>query len=271
MKVIAFIPRCEVQRRVQKSLASYHFEVDSVSSIKECLQIARFVQYGGIVIDSDPLMFQDVVVAMKLLRQERSDIALFVLSRCFDLEQRVQLFEAGMDYCVSEPFFAAELSVRLGLSIRLRTAASAVGGAIDVLRTSDLELDLVRRRATRMGRLITLRPKEFSLLEYLMRNVNRPVGRETLLQHVWESSFPGLTNVVDVYVSSLRGKIDSGFDQKLIQTIRGVGYTFTCSDSQTAPTTQEELVCEEALPVRRRTPERPDWRLHSGCSNPKQC
>jgi two-component system OmpR family response regulator len=97
-----------------------------------------------------------------------------------------------------------------------------------VLRSGDLELDLVRRTAARLGRAIDLRTKEFLLLEYLVRNVNRPVTRTMILEHVWNSSFEGLTDVVDVYISALRSKVDRDFPQKLIQTNRGIGYTFTC-------------------------------------------
>jgi two-component system, OmpR family, response regulator len=99
---------------------------------------------------------------------------------------------------------------------------------VNVLRSGDLELDLVRRRVARLGKAIELRPKEFLLLEYLVRNVNRPVTRTMILEHVWNSSFEGLTNVVDVYISALRSKVDRDFPQKLIQTNRGIGYTFTC-------------------------------------------
>jgi two-component system OmpR family response regulator len=149
------------------------------------------------------------------------------------------LFEAGVDDCVHEPFFASELAVRLGLSIRLRQAASAVMvfNAVNVLRSGDLELDLVRRTAARLGKAIDLRPKEFLLLEYLVRNVNRPVTRTMILEHVWNSSFEGLTNVVDVYISALRSKVDRGFPQKLIQTNRGIGYTFICVSALTPPAT----------------------------------
>ena len=118
--------------------------------------------------------------------------------------------------------------MRLGLSIRLRQAASdlAVNNSVNTLRSGDLELDLVRRRAARRGKSIELRPKEFLLLEYLVRNANRPVTRTMILEHVWNSSFEGLTNVVDVYISALRGKVDRDYPQKLIQTNRGIGYTF---------------------------------------------
>ena len=99
---------------------------------------------------------------------------------------------------------------------------------VNMLRSGDLELDLIRRKAVRLGKDIDLRPKEFLLLEYLVRNANRPVTRTMILEHVWNSSFEGLTNVVDVYISALRSKVDRDFPQKLIQTNRGIGYTFTC-------------------------------------------
>jgi len=155
---------------------------------------------------------------------------LFVFARYPDLEQRLALFEAGVDDYVREPFFASELTVRFGHSIRLRRAAFDVTAsrAVNKLCFGDLELDLIRRRAARLGKEIDLRPKEFLLLEYLLRNANRPVTRAMILEHVWNSSFEGLTNVVDVYISSLRSKVDRDFPQKLIQTKRGIGYTLTC-------------------------------------------
>jgi two-component system, OmpR family, response regulator len=230
MKVLTFLPRCDLQRRVEKGLSSAQFVVETVSSAKECLEFAQFAQYAAVLVDSDSLIFADALALVRLLRQENSDAALFVFARYLDLEQRLLLFEAGVDDCVREPFFASELVVRLGLSVRLRQAASDVlaSNAVNVLRSGDLELDLVRRRAARLGKAIDLRPKEFLLLEYLVRNVNRPVTRTMILEHVWNSSFEGLTNVVDVYISALRSKVDRDFPQKLIQTNRGIGYTLTC-------------------------------------------
>jgi two-component system, OmpR family, response regulator len=230
MKVLTFLPRCDLKRRIDRALSSAQFVVETVVSAKECLLFTRFAQYSGVLIDSDSLVFEDTLVLVKYLRQENSDAALFVFARYLDLEQRLRLFEAGVDDCVREPFFASELAVRLGLSIRLHQAASdlAASNTVSVLRSGGLELDLVRRRAARLGKAIDLRPKEFLLLEYLVRNANRPVTRTMILEHVWNSSFEGLTNVVDVYISALRSKVDRDFPQKLIQTNRGVGYTFTC-------------------------------------------
>jgi two-component system OmpR family response regulator len=230
MKVLTFLPRFDLQRRVAKALSTAQFVVQTAVSAKECLQFAQFAQYEGVLVDSDSLIFADAVALVRLLRQENSGASLFILARYLDLEQRLRLFEAGIDDCVHEPFFASELAVRLGLSIRLRQAASdqLAFNTVNVLRSGDLELDLVRRRAARLGKAIELRPKEFLLLEYLVRNVNRPVTRTMILEHVWNSSFEGLTNVVDVYISALRSKVDRDFPQKLIQTNRGIGYTFTC-------------------------------------------
>jgi two-component system, OmpR family, response regulator len=230
MKVLAFLPRCDLQRRVEKALGSAQFVLEKVASAKECSQFARFALYDGILVDSDSLAFAQTLLLVQQLRQENSGASLFVFARDLDLQQRLSLFAAGADECVREPFFASELAVRLGLSIRLRHAASDLPShTANKLRSGDLELDLIRRRAARLGKDIDLRPKEFLLLEYLVRNVNRPVTRTMILEHVWNSSFEGLTNVVDVYISALRSKVDRDFPQKLIQTNRGIGYTLTCT------------------------------------------
>jgi two-component system OmpR family response regulator len=230
MRVLTFLPRVDLQRRVEKALTSAQFVVDTVGSVQECPSSARFAKYDGMLLDSDALLFAQTLILVKQLRQENVDVSLFVVARYLDLEQRLSLFEAGADDCVREPFFASELAVRLALSIRLRRAASHVSTSrtVNKLRSGDLELDLIRRRAARLGKDIDLRPKEFLLLEYLVRNANRPVTRTMILEHVWNSSFEGLTNVVDVYISALRSKVDRDFPQKLIQTNRGIGYTFTC-------------------------------------------
>jgi two-component system OmpR family response regulator len=230
MRVLTFLPRCDLERRVEKALSSARFVLEKVSSAQECSRLSRFAGYDGVLVDSDALVFAETLVLLKQLRQQNSDASLFVFARYLDLEQRLSLFAAGADDCVREPFFASELAVRLALSIRLHQAASdlAASRAANILRSGDLELDLIRRKAARLGKGIDLRPKEFLLLEYLVRNANRPVTRTMILEHVWNSSFEGLTNVVDVYISALRSKVDRDFPQKLIQTNRGIGYTFTC-------------------------------------------
>ena len=229
MRVLIFLHRSELRTRVAEALSSTEFVVDSVVSAKECLRSAQLTRHEGVLVDSEFFVFEDVLALVRLLREENSNQALFVLARYLDLEQRLQLFEAGVDDCMTEPFFASELAVRLGHSIRLRQAASVrvQSHTVNVLRSGDLELDLVRRKAKRAGKPISLKPKEFLLLEYLMRNADRPLTRSMILEHVWNSLFEGMTNVVDVCISTLRSKIDHGFPHKLIQTNRGLGYTFT--------------------------------------------
>jgi len=238
MKMLSFLPRSPRQRRIANALSAPLFDVEAAVSAEQCLQFAQVTPYEAVLVDADFLNFGDVVTLVKLLRNANQRASLFVFGRYLDLEQRLRLFEAGVDDCVSEPFFGPELGVRLGLSIRLRQATSdlAASNRVNVLRAGDLELDLLRRRTARSGKAIDLRPREFLLLEYLVRNVNRPVTRTMILEHVWNSSFEGLTNVVDVYISALRSKVDRDFPQKMIQTNRGVGYTFTCvSDSPPTP------------------------------------
>lgn len=239
MKVLTFLSRPTLQRRVAKALSALPFAVETTGSAEECLQFAQVTRYEALLVDADPLNFGDVLTLVKLLRLKNSNASLFVFARYLDLEQRLRLFEAGVDDCVHDPFFASELAARLGLSIRLRQAASdlVASNTVNVLRSGDLELDLVRRNAARLGKPIDLRPKEFLLLEYLVRNVNRPVTRTMILEHVWNSSFDGLANVVDVYISALRSKVDRDFPQKMILTNRGIGYTFT-SLAALPPTSQ---------------------------------
>jgi two-component system OmpR family response regulator len=239
MRVLSFLSPYDLKRRVEKALSAAHFVVQTVESAKECSYATQRTHYDGVLVDSDSIDFRDTLALIQQLRRENADASLFAFARYPDLEQRLALFEAGADDYVREPFFASEMTVRLGLSIRLRRAASSATASrtVNKLRSGDLELDLIRRRATRMGKEIDLRPKEFLLLEYLLRNVNRPVTRTMILEHVWNSSFEGLTNVVDVYISSLRSKIDRDFPQKLIQTKRGIGYIFTCMTACPSPDT----------------------------------
>jgi two-component system copper resistance phosphate regulon response regulator CusR len=124
----------------------------------------------------------------------------------------------GADDCLTKPFLLQELIVRLRALLRRPPIL------IDKLQIGDLELDSIRRKVIRKGKSIQLTPKEFAILEYLMRNAGRPVTRTMLVEHVWNGRFEGLTNIVDVYINYLRSKIDRGFDTRLIRTVHGIGY-----------------------------------------------
>jgi DNA-binding response OmpR family regulator len=228
MKVLILLSVSEFRTVFSDVLISNRFVVQTTDSVKECLQFARSEQYEGILVDSDSVGFEDVVSLVGLLREQNVRATVFVLARFLDLEQRLRLFNAGVDDCSSGEVFASELAARFRIVIRLREAASPSGlNRVGVLRSGDLELDLVRRSAKWLGEAVDLRSKEFLLLEYLVRNANRPVTRTMILEHVWNSSFEGLTNVVDVHISALRRKFERRSSQQIIKTNHGIGYTFT--------------------------------------------
>ncbi|HHH30989.1 MAG TPA: response regulator transcription factor [Polyangiaceae bacterium] len=160
---------------------------------------------------------------LELVRRVRSrdvQTPILILSARGAVADRVRGLEAGADDYLPKPFALVELRARLAaLSRRAARSASPV-----VLRYDDLTLDLVSRRAQRGETVIELQPKEFSLLEYLLRNPERVVSKTMILAHVWDYYFDPQTNVVDVLVHRLRKKIDHGFDHPLIHTVRGVGY-----------------------------------------------
>jgi two-component system OmpR family response regulator len=232
MKVLSLTRRPELRRRLENALGPAHFVLDVLDTTEGLIDHALGWGYSGVLLDVETVGFRKTAFLVSQLRRQCPSIALFAVERYLDLSERLGLFEAGIDECLREPFFVSELAVRLSLLIRLRKGASE---SIEHLRAGDLDLDLVRRQVRRADRTIELRPKEFLLLEYLTRNANRPVTRSMILENVWHSSFEGLTNVVDVYISGLRSKVDRHFDQKLIQTERGVGY---------------KLVCPEVVPMR---------------------
>jgi DNA-binding response OmpR family regulator len=238
MKVLIFLPPCTLQESVSSVLTTREFSVETAESAKECLDCDRLGKYEAILLGVDDENYRDVLIVVELLRQNQPYATLLIFERNLDLDQRLRLFDAGVDDCIREPFYPQEFAVRLEAWIRLRQAASSPSESrtdVNVLRSGDLELNLVQRKVTRQGKPIDLGTKEFLLLEYLMRNVDRSVTRTMILEHVWNSSFEGLTNLVDVYISSLRSKLDQGFPQKLIQTNRGVGYMFTSGASAGPP------------------------------------
>jgi two-component system copper resistance phosphate regulon response regulator CusR len=136
-------------------------------------------------------------------------------------EDRVVGLDSGADDYMGKPFSLSELSARIRALLRRGKPQDTT------LRLADLEVDVVRRRVTRGGRVVDLKPKEYALLEYLMRNSDRPVPRSLIIEHVWDIHFDSVSNVVEVHVNSLRNKIDRGAAVPLIRTVRGVGYMLT--------------------------------------------
>jgi DNA-binding response OmpR family regulator len=161
----------------------------------------------------------DGVAVCRRLREAGVHTPVLMLTARDAVEDRVRGLDAGADDYLPKPFAFAELLARLRALTRRRAPVAG-----QVLAVADLTLDPVRRRVERGGRTIDLTPKEFALLEYLMRHPNQILTRTQIMDHVWSYEFSTLTNVVDLYIHYLRRKVDAGFRQRLIRTARGVGY-----------------------------------------------
>jgi len=157
---------------------------------------------------------------LRLVRRQNERVPVLVLTARDAVADKVRHFEIGADDYLTKPFAFAELLVRVKALLR-RGAVSRV----NVLRVADLEIDRLTQQVRRGGRRVELTGKEYALLEYLMNNAGRVLSRTMIIEHVWDQSFDGATNIVDVYVRHLRNKIDEPFERKLIRTVRGVGYT----------------------------------------------
>jgi len=157
------------------------------------------------------------------IRSRKPSLPVIMLTAKNSLDERVAGLDAGADDYMAKPFALAELSARLRALLRRGTPRESV------LRVADLEMDTIRRTVRRAGTSIDLKPKEYSLLEFLMRNSDRPLTRSLIIEHVWDIHFDSISNVVEVHINSLRNKVDRGFPVQLIHTVRGVGYMLTDS------------------------------------------
>lgn len=204
---------------VKKGLKEAGFAVDHAATGEEGYDLMRRREYDAAVVDI-MLPGIDGLTLIENLRGEGNQTPILILSAKRDVDDRVSGFRSGGDDYLVKPFSFAELIARLQSLIR-RSTRSASPTRFSV---ADLSLDLVSREVKRGGTLIELQPREFALLEYLLRNTGQVLSKTMIMEHVWDYSFDPQTNVVDVLVSRLRSKIDKDFEPKLIHTVRGVGY-----------------------------------------------
>jgi len=202
-----------------KGLKEQGLTVDHVADGREGLIRATAGGYEVIVLDR-MLPSLDGLSILKAIRAAGDTTPVLVLSALSDVDARVEGLRAGGDDYLTKPFAFAELMARIE-SLGRRGRAEKL---LTVLQVADLELDLTARTVKRAGKPIDLKPKEFSLLEYFMRHAGQVVTRTMLLERVWDYAFDPQTNVIDVHVSRLRGKVDKDFDKPLIHTVRGAGY-----------------------------------------------
>jgi len=204
---------------VARGLREAGFAVDHAADGDAGLTAAIDTPYDVAVVDV-MLPKRDGLALIDELRRRGVATPVLILSARREIDDRVRGLQAGGDDYLTKPFAFAELLARVQALVRRATRSPEP----TTLTVDDLTLDLLTRRVARGASAIDLRPREFTLLEYLMRNSGRVVSKTMILSHVWEYNFDPQTNIVDVLVSRLREKIDRAFEKKLVHTVRGVGY-----------------------------------------------
>ncbi len=205
---------------VARGLREAGFAVDRAADGEAGLEAALDESYDVAVIDV-MLPKRDGLSVIDEMRRRGVATPVLILSARRSVDDRVRGLQAGGDDYLTKPFAFAELLARVQALVRRASRTPEP----TTLTVDDLVLDLLSRRVARQGVAIDLRPREFALLEYLLRNAGKVVSKTMILSHVWEYSFDPQTNIVDVLVSRLREKIDRPFERKLLHTVRGVGYT----------------------------------------------
>ncbi|MBW2421552.1 MAG: response regulator transcription factor [Deltaproteobacteria bacterium] len=220
MRILIIEDDCDVAGYLVKGLKEHGHTVDHAEDGQQGLLLATSESYDIMVIDR-MLPGLDGLSIVKSARSAGKTTPMLILSALGEVDDRVEGLRAGSDDYLTKPFAFSELLARIEALVR---RASNQDASEMHLCVGDLEPDIVSRSAKRAGQSIDLQPREFQLLEYLMRHAGQVVTRTMLLEHVWDYHFDPQTNVIDVQISRLRGKIDKGFETPLLQTVRGAGY-----------------------------------------------
>ncbi len=224
MRLLVIEDEAKVASFIRRALEEESYAVDVCGDGAKGLDLARAGCYDLVILD---LMLPGMpgLEVLKALRKEQVAVPVLILTARSELDQKVRGLDAGADDYLTKPFAIEELLARA--RALLRRGSGEAGG---VLQVDDLVLNPATREVTRGGKRIELTAKEYALLEYLMRNAGRVLTRPMIAEHVWDHDFDTFTNVIDVYVNYLRNKIDRGQERKLIQTVRGSGYTLKAED-----------------------------------------
>jgi two-component system copper resistance phosphate regulon response regulator CusR len=211
-----------------RGLQGAGYAVDVAQDGATALQFTHDTDYDLVILD---LMLPDMdgLKVLERIRGRRAGPPVLILSARGAIDDRVKGLETGADDYLTKPFAFVELLARVRALLRRGQPSP------EKLLVADLALDCVRRKVTRGSETIELAPKEFGILEYMMRNKGRPLSRTMIVEHVWDMDYDGLTNIVDVYIRHLRSKIDDRFVQKLIHTVRGIGYMIEAPEKGVTP------------------------------------
>lgn len=221
MRILVVEDEKKLADMVARGLKAERYAVDVAHEGESGWQMANTYDYDLILLD---LMLPGLngTEILRRVRRKNSTVPILILTARDATDEKVQNFEAGADDYLTKPFAFAELLVRVKALLRRGPVNRA-----SVLRVGDLEVDRLSKQVRRGGKRIELTAKEYSLLEYFATNPGRVFSRTMIIEHVWDESFEGLTNIVDVYVRHLREKVDDAFPTKLIRTVRGMGYCLT--------------------------------------------
>jgi DNA-binding response OmpR family regulator len=220
MRVLVVEDDQRVASFIQKGLEEEGFAVDVLHDGDDAGVQAQMVDYDCVVLDL-MLPGRSGFQVLRDIRSRKAELPVLILSAQASPEERVAGLNGGADDYMGKPFILAEVSARIRALLRRGKPRETK------LRVADLEVDTVRRRVTRAGQPIDLKPKEYALLEFLVHNSDRPVTRSHIIEHVWDIHFDSISNVVEVHINSLRNKIDRRAAVPLIHTVRGVGYMLT--------------------------------------------
>ncbi|HUA87798.1 MAG TPA: response regulator transcription factor [Steroidobacteraceae bacterium] len=223
MKILVVEDNERVARFVTRGLQEAGHTTDHADNGRDGMFMAAGERYDVIVMDRMLPGNIDGLGIIEALRKSGNRTPILILSALNDVDERIKGLKSGGDDYLTKPFALGELLARLDALAR----RAADNGAERELTVGDLRMDLLSRRVTRAGRAITLQPREFKLLEYLMRHANQVVTRTMLLEAVWDYNFDPQTNVVDVHISKLRAKIELDSERPLVRTVRNAGYMMT--------------------------------------------
>jgi DNA-binding response OmpR family regulator len=220
MRVLVVEDDRKVASFIQTGLSQEGYAVDVLNAGGDAGEQAQTIDYDAVVLDL-MLPGRSGFQVLRDIRARKASLPVLILTAKDSLDDRIAGLDAGADDYMTKPFALAELSARLRALLRRGAPRE------NVLRVADLEIDTIHRKVRRGGAAIDLKPKEYALLEFLMRHEGRPLTKTLIIEHVWDIHFDSISNVVEVHINSLRNKIDKGFDVPLIHTVRGVGYVLT--------------------------------------------
>jgi DNA-binding response OmpR family regulator len=217
MRILVVEDDAKVANFIQSGLEQEGCAVDVLPDGTQAAAQAHAIDYDAVVLDL-MLPGRSGFQVLREIRSRKPSLPVLILTARDSVDDRVAGLDAGADDYMTKPFALAELSARLRALLRRGAPRE------NVLRVADLHVDVLARTVRRAGKPIDLKPKEYALLEYLMRHAGRPLPKSIIIEHVWDIHFDSVSNVVEVHINALRNKVDRGFSGPLIHTVRGVGY-----------------------------------------------